>query len=513
MLNVQALVRNLAERREKYVAVSRPVRCRQAVLSRARFRLEEKFAAGAPGFRYDAAALSGTSDNSPTSKTRKERRQLGRSLRDQVRRLSHADWNAKQRNFDLVDLLRHANRGRISRLLPLKYGAMAASPFGFFRGSVPLMAADLSVMPRTGLMAQICGDAHVQNLGAFEAPDGRLIFDINDFDETMVGPWEWDVKRMSASLVLAGREAGNTEKQCKAAVMAFVESYREWMRRFSQMAVIDLARFQIYRVVSPVRSVLRKAERATPQNSLQKLTVLENGKHRFREVKPRQFHIPRAECNAAIASLQPYAKTLLPHLQHFFSRYDPEDVVFRVVGTGSVGLRDYVVLMFAGAVSDPIFIQIKEEPKSAYAPYLSASLVPAHQGERVAAGGRAMQMQSDIFLGWTSIGDREYIVRQLRDHKAGIEDDDLRGDGLVQYARMAGELLSKGHARSGDPCAISGYLGNSDRCDRALASFGIAYANQTVKDWEALRRAIRLGKLKAVAPAAPKPPIARSTVR
>jgi len=390
-------------------------------------------------------------------KTRKQRRQLGRSLRDEIKRVSHAGWDAKQRAFDVVDLLREANRQRIAKLLPLKYGAMAVSPFGFFRGAVPLMAADLAALPRTGLAAQICGDAHVRNLGAFEAPDGRLIFDINDFDETMVGPWEWDVKRMSASLVLAGREAGNTDKQCKAAVVAFVESYREAMRRFSEMSVIDLARFQISRV------------------------------------------------------LRSYAKTLLPHLAHFFSHYSPEDVVFRVVGTGSIGLRDYVVLMFACAISDPIFIQIKEEPKSAYAPYLAASLVPAHQGERVTAGQRAMQMQSDIFLGWTSINGRDYVVRQLRDHKAGIEDDDLKGDGLVQYARMAGELLSKGHARSGDACAISGYLGNSDRCDRAMAGFGITYANQTVKDWEALRRAIRLGKVKALKPAAPKTPSAKAT--
>jgi uncharacterized protein (DUF2252 family) len=424
---------------------------------------------------------------------------------------SVASWDAKQRAFDVVDLLREANRQRIAKLLPLKYGAMAVSPFGFFRGAVPLMAADLAALPRTGLAAQICGDAHVRNLGAFEAPDGRLIFDINDFDETMVGPWEWDVKRMSASLVLAGREAGNTDKQCKAAVVAFVESYREAMRRFSEMSVIDLARFQISRVLSPVRSVLRTAEQATPQHNLEKLTVLENGKHRFREQKPMRFHLPQVECDAVIASLRSYAKTLLPHLAHFFSHYSPEDVVFRVVGTGSIGLRDYVVLMFACAISDPIFIQIKEEPKSAYAPYLAASLVPAHQGERVTAGQRAMQMQSDIFLGWTSINGRDYVVRQLRDHKAGIEDDDLKGDGLVQYARMAGELLSKGHARSGDACAISGYLGNSDRCDRAMAGFGITYANQTVKDWEALRRAIRLGKVKALKPAAPKTPSAKAT--
>ncbi len=455
--------------------------------------------------------MSRTSAISHPCQTCKQRRKLGRSLRNQVKRLSHGEWNAKQRNFDVVDRLIEANRGRLPQLLPLKWGAMALSPFGFFRGAVPVMAADLAPLPHTGLPTQICGDAHVRNLGAFEAPDGRLIFDINDFDETMVGPWEWDIKRMSASLVLAGREAGNSDKQCKAAVVAFVESYREWMRQFSEMAVIDLARFQIYRVVSPVRSVLRKAERATPQHNLEKLTVSEDGKHRFREQKPVQFHISRAQRDAALGSLKIYKKTLLPHIAHFFEQYVPQDVVFRVVGTGSVGLRDYVVLMFACAISDPVFLQIKEEPKSAYAPYLPASRVPSHQGERVTAGQRAMQMQSDLFLGWTTIAGRDYVVRQLRDHKASIEDEDLQGDGLVQYARMAGELLSKGHARSGDCCAISGYLGSSDRCDCAMANFGIAYANQTVKDWEALRRAIRLGKLRAIKPGAPKAPATRAT--
>jgi uncharacterized protein (DUF2252 family) len=430
-------------------------------------------------------------------KTREERREFGRSLRNQIKRIDQGNWDPKQRNFDVVDLLIDANRDRVARLLPIKYARMAVSPFGFFRGAVPLMAADLAPLPSTSLRTQICGDAHVQNLGSFEAPDGRVIFDINDFDETVLGPWEWDVKRMAASLVLAGREAGNSDKQCKMAVLGFVERYRRCMRRFSQMPVVELARYQIYRVVQPIRSVLHKAERATPLHNLQKLTVVADGKHRFREQKSTQYHIPQAEADAVIASLRPYLRTLLPERAFFFSQYFPEDVVFRVVGTGSVGTRDYVLLMFAGAISDPLFIQIKEEPLSSYAAYVPPQRTPTHQGKRVADGGRAMQMQSDIFLGWTTIDGRDYVVRQLRDHKAGIEDEDLQGIGLVQYARMAGELLSKGHARSGDPCALFGYLGTADNFDIGMARFGISYANQTVKDWEALRRAIRTGKIKA----------------
>jgi len=444
----------------------------------------------------------------PSITTREERRQLGRVCRNKIKRVDQAIWNAKDRKFDVIDLLTRAQQGRMPNLLPIKWSHMAASPFGFFRGAVPLMAADLAPLPHTGLVAQLCGDAHVQNLGAFEAPDGRLIFDINDFDETIIGPWEWDVKRMSASLVLAGREACNSEKECRNAVLAFARRYRVRMHRFSEMPFVDLARFQIYREVVPVRSVLRKAERATPQHNLEKLTVLRGGKHVFCKAKPAlPYHMSQKEASDAVASLRAYAQTLLPERAHFFSQYQVEDVAFRVVGTGSVGLRDYVVLMFgAGAVSDPLFIQIKEEPKSAYAPYLPHSPVAAHQGQRTAEGGRAMQMQSDIFLGWTSIAGRDYVVRQLRDHKAGIVEEDLKGNGLVEYADMCGELLSKGHARSGDACAISGYLGNNDKFDQAMATFAINYADQTVKDWEELRKAIHAGKMHAKLPPAAYPP-------
>jgi uncharacterized protein (DUF2252 family) len=434
--------------------------------------------------------------------TREERRSFGRSCRNKVKRIDQGNWKPGDRKRDAIDLLLHSQHGRIPVLLPIKWAHMAASPFGFFRGAVPVMAADLAPMPRTELMAQLCGDAHVQNLGAYEAPDGRLIFDINDFDETIVGPWEWDVKRMSASLVLAGREAGNSDKHCKAAVLAFVRNYRVWMHRFSEMPVVDFARFQVYREIDPLRSVLRKAERATPLHNLQQLTVLREGKHVFLP-KPCPYQMSPKEANDAVASLQAYPRTLLRERAHFFSQYRVADVTFRVVGTGSVGLRDYVALMFAGLISDPLFIQIKEEPGSAYAPYLPDSPVASHQGQRTAEGGRAMQMQSDIFLGWTSIAGREYVVRQLRDHKAGIEEEDLKGRGLVEYAELCGELLSKGHARSGDSCAISGYLGNSDRFDLAMAKYGVTYADQTEKDWEEFKRAIRAGKIHVAKPAAP----------
>jgi uncharacterized protein (DUF2252 family) len=435
-----------------------------------------------------------------------ERRKFGQSRRDEVSRVSQGDWTAKHRDSGVVDLLRKAQRGHITKLLPIKFARMAASPFGFFRGAVPVMAADLSKLPNTGIHSQICGDAHVRNLGAFAGVDGRLIFDINDFDETIRGPWEWDVKRMAASLVLAGREANNTEKGCKEAVLAFARSYREAMRQFCEMTVLDLARYQVFRHlnVSPVLAVLRKAERSTPEHNLACLTVRQDGKYRFREHKPLQFHLPRRAAAEVVAGLRSYVETLLPERQRWFAQYRVEDVAFRVVGTGSVGVRDYVVLMFGRSINDPLFIQIKEEDASAYAPYAPQGRVSMNQGQRTAQGQRAMQVQSDIFLGWTAIAGRDYLVRQLRDHKGTIENEDLEGDGLVQYGRVCGEMLSKGHARSGDSCAISGYLGNSDKFDKAMVDFGVAYADQSTKDFDEFTRAIRLGKVPA-APAVPPP--------
>ena len=431
------------------------------------------------------------------SLTRAERRRLGRECRNKVRRIDQGKWNAKGRKFDVIDLLLKSQTGRLPELLHIKWEHMEASPFGFFRGAVPVMAADLAPLPNTGLTSYLCGDAHVQNLGAFEAPDGRLIFDINDFDETIIGPWEWDVKRMSASLVLAGRESGNNDKDCRNAVLAFARNYRVCMNRFAEMPFVELARYQIFRDLDCLHTVLRQAERATPTHNLQKLTYERGGKYHFHEQKPTQFHVPPKEADAAVASLKQYQQSLFPERAHFFRQYAAEDVVFRVVGTGSVGLRDYVVLMFGGAAYDPLFIQIKEEPGSAYAPFLPNSPVARHQGQRTAEGGRAMQMQSDIFLGWTSIAGRDYVVRQLKDHKAGIEQGDLKGQALVEYANMCGELLAKGHARSGDACAIAGYLGNNTKFDGAMAAFASAYANQTDKDWQELKRAMRNGKMRA----------------
>jgi uncharacterized protein (DUF2252 family) len=445
--------------------------------------------------------------------TRPSREQAGQALRSKLKRTDQAYWDPKGRKYNIVDLLLTAQQGRIPELLPIKWRRMAVSPYGFFRGAVPLMAADLALLPHTGIEVQICGDAHVNNIGAFGGgPDGHFVFNINDLEETIIGPWEWDVKRMSASLVLAGREAANTDKLCRDAVLAFANHYRTSMRLFSELPVVELARYLVMRnlIVSPLRSVLRKTEISTPFNTLRKLTVSRDHKYAFRKPEqPLPYHMSQEESADVLASLRLHAQTLQPERAHFFSRYEVEDVAFRVVGTSGVGLRDYMLLMFGVAVGDPLFLQIKEVTKSSYASYLPHSPVASHQGKRVVEGIRAMQVQFDPFLGWTSIAGRDYVVRQLRDHKAGTEAEDLRGEGLLKYAELGGELLSLGHARSGDLAAIAAYLGTNDKFDQAMAAFGVNYADQTAKDWEELKTAIHAGKLDVVMSA----PRAKSTKR
>jgi uncharacterized protein (DUF2252 family) len=434
--------------------------------------------------------------------TKEERRLLGQARRKQVGRQQHSELNVKARKQSSLALLKRSMRGRVPSLIKLKYELMAQSPFGYFRGAAPLMAADLSVLPSTGIISQLCGDAHVRNLGFYATPEGRLVFDINDFDETINGPFEWDLKRMSASLVLAGRESGQKASAVQQAVLLGMERYCTQMRAFANMPCLEVGRFQVHRLgsVAPVHAALLKAERATPQHTLEALTEpvgkKKGGKEpgrRFKEIKPMLTRVTGAQADAVLASLKPYLKMLEPQRQHLLSFYRPGDVAFKVVGTGSVGLRDYCIYFEGNGPNDSLFLQIKEEAASAYAPYLPKAHPPKHNGQRAAEGQRAMQMQSDPFLGWTQMDGRPYLVRQLNDHKGSICLEDLKGGGLAAYAEVCGELLARGHGRSGDPVVIAGYLGSGNKFAEALAKFGAAYADQTEKDWEELKRS-GLGK-------------------
>ena len=429
----------------------------------------------------------------------RERMQFGKSRRDAVSRAAQADLRAKERPVDPLALLQQAAAGRVPALLPIKYARMKVSPFAFFRGAVSVMAADLGRLPHSGVTVQLCGDAHVQNLGSFAAPDGKLVFDINDFDETIRGPWEWDVKRMAASIVLAGQESGHDRWRSREAAENFVETYCDSIREFSNLPLLQVARRSIHREerIRPIHAALRQSERARPLDTLRKLTETGgSGLPCFRDCRPESWRIRGRRAKEILDSLATYRENLAVERRHLFDLFRLIDTGFKVVGTGSVGLRDYVVLFEGNGKRDPLFLQIKQEMPSAYAQWLPGTAYP-HDGRRAAEGQRAIQPISDLLLGWTSIGPHQYLVRQLNDRKGSIDLQKLRGGGLDSLAQVAGELLARGHARSGDACAIRGYCGSGSKVIRALRDFACQCADQTERDHSAFLAAIESGKIKA----------------
>ena len=421
----------------------------------------------------------------------------GKRQREAASRDSQGNLNAKNRAFDPLAVLRAAEGGRVRQLLPIKYARMSVSPFAFFRGAVAIMAADLAALPHSGIFVQLCGDAHVQNLGSFAAPDGRLVFDLNDFDETIRGPWEWDVKRLAASLILAGRESGHNKSASRAAVETFASAYSRSVHEFSELPVLQVARHQVHRSesVAPVHAALLQSRRASAPELLERFTTPDrHGVPRFRDSRPQFWRIRGTISHAVLESLQEYRESLAPERRHFFDLFRPVDVGFKVVGTGSVGLRDYVVLLEGNGSRDPMFLQIKQEVRSAYVSYLPDA--HKNQGRRVAEGQRAVQPMSDLMLGWTRIGEHDYLVRQLNDHKGSIDLQKLRGGGLKSLALLAGELLARGHARSGDACQVRGYCGEGEKIVHAIARFAEAYADQTEADFAAFTAAIKRGKIR-----------------
>jgi uncharacterized protein (DUF2252 family) len=429
-----------------------------------------------------------------------DRRAEGKRLRDRLGRVDQATWKPAP-GRDVLAAIKATWEGRLPELIPMKMGLMAVSPFAFFRGTAPVMAKDLAALPVTGLTAQLCGDAHVKNLGAYAGPDGRLVFDINDFDETIQGPWEWDLKRLATSIVLAGREAG--EKDCGEAVLEFVRCYRESLALFSAMKVLELAKYEIHgEAENPaVRQVLQKAERVTPERNLKKLTEPgPEGWPRFHDKLPSLRHVEEETGAAVFESLKEYRETVTAGRQLILDAYHPVDIAFKIVGTGSVGTRDYVILLFGNGREDPMFLQIKEELASCYAPYLKGAPRFANEGRRVAQGQQRMQTVTDPFLGWTNIEGRHYLVRQLADHKAAIDPGELKGATLLEYATVCGKVLAKTHARTGEAAMLYGYCGDSAKLDDAIGKFAAAYADQTGKDYEAFLKAIKAGEIKATPP-------------
>jgi uncharacterized protein (DUF2252 family) len=431
-------------------------------------------------------------------KTRKQDRSAGVAMRAHLGRSALA--KVVPRKFDPIDVLRQSGKDRIPQLLPVKFKLMSESPFVFFRGSVEIMAADLGEARHTKIEVQMCGDAHVKNFGFFATPDEHIALDINDFDETQRGPWEWDVKRMATSIILAGRLAGHADSRCKDATRVFIGEYCEWIRRFAAMPSIAVARHRALRNLrDPVmQSALKKAERTSPLDSLRTLTHKDRrGKRSFMYRRDSVWDVKGEEAKSVLRALKDYRDTLAPDRQMLFDRYTPVDVGFKVVGTGSMGTRDYIVLLLGrhGGENDPLFLQIKEEPPSAYAGYYKDRSAPPHQGERVVRGQRALQVFSDLLLGWCSIAGRDYLVRQMNDHKSSVAPEELKGDRLLEYGKVCAELLAKGHARSGDPALLADYLGRPGKAEKGLLQYALGYAGQVEEDYKAFLQALKRGLL------------------
>ena len=451
-----------------------------------------------------------------------ERAADGRARRQAVPRRSHAQIQLSPQR-DALGILERQASARIPELVPIRYGRMLASPFTFFRGAAAVMADDLATTPVSGLDAQLCGDAHLLNFGFFASPERSLVFDVNDFDETLRGPFEWDVKRLAASIEVAARDRDFGDADRRATVLAAVAMYRTAMGQFASMRNLDLwyARLDAETLVAQIRTVTerkqlqrgrKKALANDSMRALGKLTQVVDGEPRIISEPPLVEPIadlvahgtaPATVESAIEAGLAKYQQSLLSDRRELLHGYRYVDLARKVVGIGSVGTRCWIVLLLGRDANDPLFLQVKEAEESVLEGPEGAAPWPNH-GQRVVEGQRLMQATSDIFLGWLDVdaaidgtAARDYYVRQLWDWKASIDVRLVRPTGLIQYGRACGWTLARAHARSGDRIAIAAYLGRGDAFDQALADFAAAYADQNERDHAALRQAVDDGRLAA----------------
>jgi uncharacterized protein (DUF2252 family) len=445
-----------------------------------------------------------------------QRRERGRAARRVAPRGSHAEWAPAPDRPDPVDLLETQARDRIQELMPLRYSRMMASPFAFMRGSAIIMANDLASTPTSGIHAQLCGDAHLLNFGAYASPERALLFDVNDFDETLPGPWEWDIKRLAASFVVAGRDNGFDAADCREAAQASVASYRQRMAQFSEMGELEVWYSRVgaeevsgllsdakKKTTKKLNKALRKARGHDSLQALSKLTRVVDGRRMMNDDPPLLVRLPEGDDIRAqvYAILESYKRTLQDDRRHLLDRYRFVDTARKVVGVGSVGTRAYVVLLAGRDEDDPLFLQVKEAGASVLENYVKSNTYE-HHGHRVVAGQRLMQAASDIFLGWfRGTGGRDFYWRQLKDMKGSANVESMSPDELVLYGGLCGWTLARAHARSGDRAQIAGYLGKGERFDRAIAEFAQAYADQTERDHAALCAAVKSGRLPAAADA------------
>jgi uncharacterized protein (DUF2252 family) len=485
-----------------------------------------------------ANATSSTTVRSPAPETPVEhlstsdRVARGKAARTTAPRADHAAWEASPTRPDPVALLESQATSRVPELVPIRYGRMLVSPFTFYRGAALIMASDLATTPRSGLDVQACGDAHLSNFGVFASAERNLVFDVNDFDETLPGPWEWDVKRLAASLAIAGRDRGFSDQERAEVVLDAVAGYRTEMSKLAAMKDLDVwyARMDIERVLEdlgdelgltgkkPADKTLSKAKARADKNlakartrdsmqALSKLTEVVDGETRFASDPPLLVPIGElvSETEGALLTermhelLRSYRHTLQSDRRHLLNQFRFVGIARKVVGVGSVGTRAWVILMVGSDGQDPLLLQAKEAQASVLAEFVGESRY-TNQGERVVAGQHLMQASSDIFLGWDQVEgidgvQRDFYIRQLRDWKGSADTDQMTPPSMAVYGRLCGWTLARAHARSGDRIAIAAYLGSGKSFDSAIASFSESYADQNQRDYEALRTAAADGRI------------------
>jgi uncharacterized protein (DUF2252 family) len=439
--------------------------------------------------------------------SRSDRIAVGRRLREQVPRSALGDWTPPTGRPDIVAQIMDSHQGRVKRLIPIRVARMAASPYGFLRGAAVVMAEDLGRLPATGIQPVICGDAHLGNFGFYASPEQDLVIDLNDFDEAHPGGWEWDLRRLAASVWVAGRQNNLTERECGTAVTALSATYRHHVRWLAQQPLLirtydrlDLDRLRATaadeKLLAEIDRASARARHRVSDRALPRFTETGTKGRRIVEEPPLITRVNDEEADQLAAALDDYLATLSPQWRQVLGGYTIVDIAHKVVGVGSVGLRAYVVLCEGSSNEDVVFLQLKEARRSVIARYVHGDTAwHAHQGQRVVEYQQRLQTVSDPLLGWTTVAGRQYYVRQFRNMKGSIALDALGRDALTDYVGICGRLLAKGHARTTGASMIAGYVGKSDKLDRAMCRFARAYADQTERDHQRLLQAVARGLL------------------
>jgi uncharacterized protein (DUF2252 family) len=452
---------------------------------------------------------AGAPESAVQFRSREERLDAGRRLRQKIPRESHGKWKSPGRQRDVIAILEKSNRDRLKDLVPIRYGRMLRSPFTFLRGSAALMAHDLAGLPHIGVKVQACGDCHLLNFGFFATPERNLVFDLNDFDETLPAPWEWDIKRLAVSFAVAARSSSIADARAREIAMTCVRAYRVNLRSYSRMSPLEVwySRLDTQALLNMApdakarkfrQQLFDRARERVVESAFPKIAEQVAGQPRIIDQPPIIYHVADADFMQRVhSSLADYRGSLSDDRRVLFERYRLVDAAVKVVGIGSVGTRCFIALLFSEE-NHPLILQFKESCRSVLEPY-AGKCQYRHQGQRVVMGQRLMQSSSDIFLGWMrSPAGRDYFVRQLRDMKLSVPVERISAVQLERYADICGLTLARAHAKSGDAASISGYLGKGDAFDKAIGDFALLYADQTERDHDALVKAARSGRVKVL---------------